>query len=118
MSGFFSALTGATTGATASSTATNDKKKIVEEEKKEENNDDVDETNKNTTTATTAGTTTSSLFNSYFNKISKTISNAFLTQDILVRPLGNVLYFVPPYSSTKEEMKTTFETTYNFLKTL
>ena len=71
MSGFFSALTGATTGATASSTATNDKKKIVEEEKKEENNDDVDETNKNTTTATTAGTTTSSLFNSYFNKISK-----------------------------------------------
>ena len=73
MSGFFSALTGATTGATASSTATNDKKKIVEEEKKEENNDDVDETNKNTTTATTAGATTSSLFNSYFNKISKTI---------------------------------------------
>ena len=54
----------------------------------------------------------------YFNKISKKISDVFLTQDILVRPLGNVLYFVPPYSSTKEEMKATYETTYNFLKTL
>ena len=54
----------------------------------------------------------------YFNKISKKISDVFLAQDILVRPLGNVLYFVPPYSSTKEEMKATFETTYDFLKTL
>jgi len=54
----------------------------------------------------------------YFNNISKKISDSFMAQNILVRPLGNVLYFVPPYCSSTEEMKATFETTYNFLKTL
>ncbi|NQY11247.1 MAG: adenosylmethionine--8-amino-7-oxononanoate transaminase [Flavobacteriales bacterium] len=42
---------------------------------------------------------------SYFNTIRDTIYNYFMDQGIIIRPLGNVLYLVPPYCITREELQ-------------
>ena len=41
---------------------------------------------------------------SYFNDLRLVIYNFFMGKGILLRPLGNVLYFLPPYITTSEEM--------------
>ncbi len=41
---------------------------------------------------------------SYFNEIGKIIYNEFLKRGIIMRPLGNVMYLVPPYCITSEEL--------------
>ncbi len=40
----------------------------------------------------------------YLNKISETMASFFLKKNIIIRPLGNVLYLIPPYCITKEEL--------------
>lgn len=42
---------------------------------------------------------------SYFNEIGKLLYNAFLLRGIIMRPLGNVMYLVPPYCITSEELE-------------
>ncbi|MBV8327322.1 adenosylmethionine--8-amino-7-oxononanoate transaminase [Chryseobacterium sp.] len=41
---------------------------------------------------------------SYFNEIGKILYNEFLQRGIIMRPLGNVIYLVPPYCITSEEL--------------
>lgn len=41
---------------------------------------------------------------SYFNEIGKRLYNEFLQRGIIMRPLGNVIYLVPPYCITSEEL--------------
>ncbi|GAB0157852.1 adenosylmethionine--8-amino-7-oxononanoate transaminase [Chryseobacterium sp. Alg-005] len=41
---------------------------------------------------------------SYFNETGKMLYDEFLQKGILIRPLGNILYLVPPYCITKEEL--------------
>lgn len=41
---------------------------------------------------------------SYFNEHRKLIYDFFLERKILMRPLGNVLYLLPPYSTTIEDL--------------
>ncbi|MCY1661873.1 adenosylmethionine--8-amino-7-oxononanoate transaminase [Chryseobacterium sp. SL1] len=41
---------------------------------------------------------------SYFNEIGKVLYNEFLKRGIIMRPLGNVMYLVPPYCITPEEL--------------
>ena len=41
----------------------------------------------------------------YLNKASESIASYFLKQGIIVRPLGNVLYLIPPYCITEIELK-------------
>ncbi|MTI31012.1 adenosylmethionine--8-amino-7-oxononanoate transaminase [Xanthovirga aplysinae] len=41
---------------------------------------------------------------SYFNKSRNAIYNFFLEKDILLRPLGNVIYILAPYIITNEEL--------------
>ncbi|MDN3710552.1 hypothetical protein QW060_27585 [Myroides ceti] len=41
---------------------------------------------------------------SYFNEIGKISYNEFLKRGIIMRPLGNVMYLVPPYCITSEEL--------------
>jgi adenosylmethionine-8-amino-7-oxononanoate aminotransferase len=41
---------------------------------------------------------------SYFNEIGKKIYHEFLQRGIIMRPLGNVMYLVPPYCITSDEL--------------
>jgi len=39
----------------------------------------------------------------YLNEIGPRLAAAFLARGLLLRPLGNVLYFMPPYVITEDE---------------
>lgn len=42
---------------------------------------------------------------SYFNNLRDTLYNFFLEQGVLLRPLGNVIYILPPYCITDAELQ-------------
>lgn len=46
---------------------------------------------------------------SYFNTIGKFFYKEFLNRGIIMRPLGNVMYLVPPYCITPEELDYIYE---------
>ncbi len=45
----------------------------------------------------------------YLDSIGPRLATEFLKRDILLRPLGNVLYFLPPYIITDEEIHRVFD---------
>ena len=45
----------------------------------------------------------------YLDSIGARLATEFLKRDILLRPLGNVLYFLPPYIITDEEIHRVFD---------
>ena len=51
---------------------------------------------------------------SYFNKIRDKIYQFFIQKGILIRPLGNTIYLVPPYCISNSEL----DTIYNAIKAL
>jgi adenosylmethionine---8-amino-7-oxononanoate aminotransferase len=51
----------------------------------------------------------------YTNSLREKIYSYFLNKDILMRPLGNVIYLVPPYVITKAELKKVYRTIREFL---
>jgi adenosylmethionine-8-amino-7-oxononanoate aminotransferase len=55
---------------------------------------------------------------SYFNEIRKRILPYFLLRDILLRPLGNVIYILPPYIIQENELKQIYTCIENFLQEL
>lgn len=55
---------------------------------------------------------------SYFNSIKKRIYSYFLERDILLRPLGNVIYVLPPYVITESELGKIYKAIKDFLKDL
>jgi adenosylmethionine---8-amino-7-oxononanoate aminotransferase len=46
---------------------------------------------------------------SYFNPIRDTLSKFFLSRNILLRPLGNAVYVLPPYCTSKEDLEEIYE---------
>jgi len=52
---------------------------------------------------------------SYFNEARKKILSYFLSKNILLRPLGNVVYIVPPYVIQEHELKQIYSCIENFL---
>lgn len=54
----------------------------------------------------------------YTNKIRESIYNFFLEHDILLRPLGNIFYMVPPYCITEVELNYVHSIIRKFLTTL
>ncbi|MBL7912870.1 MAG: adenosylmethionine--8-amino-7-oxononanoate transaminase [Bacteroidia bacterium] len=52
----------------------------------------------------------------YLNNASQMISDFFLQKGILLRPLGNIFYILPPYIITKEELKYIYAAIEEFLK--
>jgi adenosylmethionine-8-amino-7-oxononanoate aminotransferase len=54
----------------------------------------------------------------YDNEIRSKIYPFFLERNILLRPLGNVIYVVPPYIVTKEELTTIHNAIEEFLDSL
>lgn len=55
---------------------------------------------------------------SYDNDLRKKIFPYFLEHNILLRPLGNVMYIMPPYVITKEELNLIYDRILEFLNTL
>jgi len=55
---------------------------------------------------------------SYFNQLRNTIYNYFLERDILLRPLGNVIYTLPPYVITSAELDSVHRAIQGFLEFL
>ena len=45
----------------------------------------------------------------YLAELGPELARAFLERDVLLRPLGNVLYFLPPYVVTDEEVHRVFD---------
>jgi len=54
---------------------------------------------------------------SYFNTIGKFFYNEFLNKGIIMRPLGNVMYLVPPYCITSEELDYIYQSILQVLET-
>ena len=55
---------------------------------------------------------------SYSNALRKKIYEFFLHRDILLRPLGNVLYMVPPYVIGDDQLRTVYDSIEEFLREL
>lgn len=51
----------------------------------------------------------------YLNTASEGIASYFLKKGILLRPLGNVFYLIPPYCITREELNQIYTATKEFL---
>lgn len=51
----------------------------------------------------------------YTNSLRKLIYEYFLERDILLRPLGNILYIVPPYCILEQELQKIYEAIEDFL---
>jgi adenosylmethionine---8-amino-7-oxononanoate aminotransferase len=56
--------------------------------------------------------------NTYFSSIRDTAYNYFIENGFLIRPLGNVLFLNPPYSTTIEELKSMHRIIERFLSRL
>ena len=54
----------------------------------------------------------------YLNKASESIASYFLKRQIIIRPLGNILYLIPPYCITDEELKNVYSVIDDFLEQL
>jgi adenosylmethionine-8-amino-7-oxononanoate aminotransferase len=54
----------------------------------------------------------------YLNKASESIVTYFLKRHIIVRPLGNILYLIPPYCITEQELKDVYAVIEGFLEQL
>ena len=50
----------------------------------------------------------------YFNPLRRRILSYFVEQNVLLRPLGNVIYLIPPYSSTAEDLQIAYEAIVGF----
>ncbi|ELR73522.1 Adenosylmethionine-8-amino-7-oxononanoate aminotransferase [Fulvivirga imtechensis AK7] len=55
---------------------------------------------------------------SYFNEVRKRIYPYFLEKDILLRPLGNVIYVLPPFVIQNNELEKVYSSIEQFLKEL
>ena len=54
----------------------------------------------------------------YSANIRETIYRHFLEKDMLMRPLGNVMYFLPPYIIKSKDMKRGYDEVASFLDLL
>ena len=45
----------------------------------------------------------------YLDQVGPRLTRAFLDRGLLLRPLGNVLYFMPPYVITEDETRAALE---------
>ena len=52
----------------------------------------------------------------YLNKASESIASWFLKKGVIARPLGNILYLIPPYCITETELKQVYSVIEDFLE--
>ena len=53
----------------------------------------------------------------YMNKLRSLIYPYFLENDVLIRPLGNIIYVIPPYVSTKRDIERVYNLIHSFMDT-
>jgi adenosylmethionine-8-amino-7-oxononanoate aminotransferase len=46
---------------------------------------------------------------SYFNAVKKILYDYYLSKGVLLRPLGNIVYIMPPYCITEVELQRVYE---------
>ena len=46
---------------------------------------------------------------SYFNQVRDELYNLALEKNVILRPLGNIIYIIPPYCITKEQLEQVYE---------
>jgi adenosylmethionine-8-amino-7-oxononanoate aminotransferase len=54
----------------------------------------------------------------YFNEIKQQLYSAFIAQKIILRPLGNTVYILPPYVITNEQLQKVYKVILEVLKKL
>ena len=54
----------------------------------------------------------------YFSEISPQLRAMFLENDVLLRPIGNIVYVLPPYCITTEELEHIYDTLWQSLDAL
>jgi adenosylmethionine-8-amino-7-oxononanoate aminotransferase len=54
----------------------------------------------------------------YLNTLSEIIPDYFIQKGIILRPLGNVIYFIPPYCSSKNDLEKLYSASMDFLNSL
>ena len=52
----------------------------------------------------------------YLNNISSIITRKALAQGVLIRPLGNTVYLMPPYCITEAQLQKVYEVVFNILE--
>ncbi|MDE5451014.1 aminotransferase class III-fold pyridoxal phosphate-dependent enzyme, partial [Elizabethkingia meningoseptica] len=55
---------------------------------------------------------------SYFSDMHEILYPYFLQRGILMRPLGNIIYLVPPYCTTEEDLNEIYQTILDALEIL
>ena len=50
----------------------------------------------------------------YFNELGPKMKKFFQSRNVLLRPLGNVIYIIPPYCSTHTDLKLAYEAIWDF----
>lgn len=53
----------------------------------------------------------------YLNPLSRALRAFALDRDVLLRPLGNTVYFLPPYSTTPADLMRAYEVVFEYLET-
>ena len=54
----------------------------------------------------------------YLNSLSDKIANYFISRNILLRPLGNIIYIIPPYCISGNDLEHIYATIVTFLTEL
>jgi len=54
----------------------------------------------------------------YFNELGPRLAAAFLERNLLIRPLGSIVYFMPPYVITDDEAAWALDTIATVLRTI
>jgi adenosylmethionine-8-amino-7-oxononanoate aminotransferase len=54
--------------------------------------------------------------NGYFSDLAPKMKSFFKRKNVLLRPLGNVIYILPPYCSLKEDLDLAYEAIFEFAK--
>lgn len=54
--------------------------------------------------------------NGYFSDLGPKMKNFFKGKNVLLRPLGNIIYILPPYCSTEEDLNLAYKAIFDFTK--
>ena len=54
--------------------------------------------------------------NGYFSDLGPKMKNFFKGKNVLLRPLGNVIYILPPYCSTEDDLNLAYSAIFDFTK--